>query len=122
MKQNTGFSTSSIPCSRLRDLNVLVGILTGKMCRCLAIQPVCFVAESAGLVIVITKTYKNSKLRAGRELEVGTTAAAAAAAGDGGDGGGGCDGDGGDGGGCFGVGAMVGVVVFRRCCWALKFR
>ena len=81
----------------MRDLNVLVGIPTDKMCRCLVIQPVCLVAETAGLVTVITKTYKNSILRAGRALEGRTTAAAAAAAGDGGDGGGGGGGDGGSG-------------------------
>jgi len=68
------------------------------MCRCLA--PVCLVAESARLVTVITKTYKNSILRAGRALEGGTTAAAAAAA---------AAGDGGDGGGVITVAALAGT-------------
>jgi hypothetical protein len=49
------------------------------------------VAEAARLVTVITKTHKNSILRADRALERGTTAAAA---GDGGGGDGGGDGDG----------------------------
>jgi len=58
------------------------------------------VAESARLVTVITKTYKNSILRAGRALEGGTTAAAAAAA---------AAGDGGDGGGVITVAALAGT-------------
>jgi len=70
------------------------------MCRCLA--PVCLVAESARLVTVITKTYKNSILRAGRALEGGTTAAAAAAAAA-------AAGDGGDGGGVITVAALAGT-------------
>jgi uncharacterized membrane protein len=51
-------------------------------------QPVYLVAEYAGMVTVITKTYKNSIPRASLALEGGTTAAAAAAAGGGGGGGG----------------------------------
>jgi hypothetical protein len=47
------------------------------------------VAESARLVTVITKTYKNSILRAGCALEGETTVAAVVAAAGDGDGGGG---------------------------------